>query len=192
MPAAGRPRWFLTSILGENTRYLKADLLFLTSMSIVIPKAPKARRPMPMPLSTRALSRVPARPATLLSFLLLATACLGAPASAADAAAKPSSASSSRAAEEKAFVDALLERMTLEEKVGQMTSFSSGWSTTGPTMREGYRKDIREGRVGSVFNAITADFTRELQELAVEDTRLGIPLLFGYDVIHGHRTIFPI
>ncbi|HEX7062192.1 MAG TPA: beta-glucosidase BglX, partial [Woeseiaceae bacterium] len=47
-------------------------------------------------------------------------------------------------------------------------------------------------RVGSVFNAITADFTRELQELAVEDTRLGIPLLFGYDVIHGHRTIFPI
>lgn len=89
-------------------------------------------------------------------------------------------------------VDDLLSRMTLEEKIGQMTAFTSGWSTTGPTMHEGYRDDIRAGRVGAVFNAFTAGFTRELQRVAVEETRLGIPLLFGYDVIHGHRTIFPV
>lgn len=90
------------------------------------------------------------------------------------------------------FVDALLERMTAAEKIGQTTAFTSGWSTTGPTMHEGYREDIAAGRVGAVFNAFTAAYTRELQALAVEETRLGIPLLFGYDVVHGHRTIFPI
>ncbi len=144
-----------------------------------------------MTTSTRAFFRLPARTATVLAFLLLATVGPAGTASADDLAAAGSSAAS-RDAREQSFVDALLERMTLEEKVGQMTSFTSDWSTTGPTMREGYRRDIREGRVGSVFNAITAAYTRELQELAVEDTRLGIPLLFGYDVVHGHRTIFPI
>lgn len=82
--------------------------------------------------------------------------------------------------------------MTLEEKIGQMTLFTSTWSTTGPTMREGYKEDVRAGRVGAIFNAFNAEYTRELQRMAVEETRLGVPLLFGYDVIHGHRTIFPI
>ncbi|HEX5787565.1 MAG TPA: beta-glucosidase BglX [Woeseiaceae bacterium] len=92
-----------------------------------------------------------------------------------------------------AYVDGLLGRMTLEEKIGQLGLFTSDWSdVTGPTVREGYKEDIRAGRVGAIFNAYTADFTRELQRMAVEETRLGIPLLFGYDVIHGHRTIFPI
>src|SRR3546814_14610997 len=59
-------------------------------------------------------------------------------------------------------------------------------------MRKGYQEDIRKGRIGSIFNAFTARYTRELQRLAVEATRLKIPLLSGYDVIHGHRTIFPI
>lgn len=90
------------------------------------------------------------------------------------------------------FVDELLARMTVEEKIGQTTAFTSDWSVTGPTMREGYEQDIRAGRVGAVFNAFTAAYTRKLQALAVEETRLGIPLLFGYDVVHGHRTIFPI
>jgi beta-glucosidase len=90
------------------------------------------------------------------------------------------------------FIDALLKRMTLEEKIGQLGLFTSDWSVTGPTVRESYRDDIRAGRVGAIFNAYTADFTRELQKLAVEETRLGIPLLFGYDVVHGHRSIFPI
>jgi beta-glucosidase len=91
-----------------------------------------------------------------------------------------------------AYLDELIGRMTLEEKIGQLGLFTSDWSVTGPTVREGYKDDIRAGRVGAIFNAYTADFTRELQTFAVEETRLGIPLLFGYDVIHGHRTIFPI
>lgn len=91
-----------------------------------------------------------------------------------------------------AFLDELIAKMTLQEKVGQLTLLTSDWESTGPTMREGYKQDIAAGRVGSIFNAYTAKYTRELQQMAVEGTRLGIPLLFGYDVIHGHRTIFPI
>lgn len=91
-----------------------------------------------------------------------------------------------------AFIDELMAKMTLQEKVGQLTLLTSDWESTGPTMREGYKQDIAAGRVGAIFNAYTAEYTRQLQEMAVEGTRLGIPLLFGYDVIHGHRTIFPI
>ncbi|MBP5559068.1 MAG: glycoside hydrolase family 3 C-terminal domain-containing protein [Bacteroidales bacterium] len=90
------------------------------------------------------------------------------------------------------IVDSLLKVMTLEEKVGQTVLFTSDWTVTGPTMREGYLDDIRAGRCGNIFNAYTAGYTRKLQEIAVNETRLGIPLLFGYDVIHGFRTIFPI
>ncbi|MEM7571743.1 MAG: glycoside hydrolase family 3 N-terminal domain-containing protein [Bacteroidota bacterium] len=89
-------------------------------------------------------------------------------------------------------IDSLLEIMTLEEKVGQMTLFTSDWDQTGPTLREGYRADVTAGKVGAIFNAHTAAYNQELQRLAVEETRLGIPLLFGYDVIHGYRTIFPV
>lgn len=91
-----------------------------------------------------------------------------------------------------AFVDDLMGRMTLDEKIGQLTLLTSNWESTGPTMRDSYKEDIRAGRVGAIFNAYTAQYTAELQRLAVEETRLKIPLLFGYDVIHGHRTIFPI
>ena len=90
------------------------------------------------------------------------------------------------------FLDELIAKMTLEEKVGQLTLLTSDWESTGPTMREGYKQDIAAGRVGNIFNAYTVEYTSELQRMAVEQTRLGIPLMFGYDVIHGHRTIFPI
>ena len=89
-------------------------------------------------------------------------------------------------------VDSLMKVMTLEEKIGQTVLFTSDWSVTGPSMRQGYLDDIRAGRCGNLLNAYTADFTREVQRIAVEETRLGIPILFGYDVIHGFRTIFPI
>jgi beta-glucosidase len=89
-------------------------------------------------------------------------------------------------------VDSLLSIMTLEEKVGQLTLFTSDYDVTGPSIRENYKEDIKAGRVGAIFNAFGSDYTRKLQEIAVEETRLHIPLLFGYDVIHGHRTIFPI
>lgn len=143
----------------------------------------------------------PCRAVALLTLVILTVGCEPEGANRVDAAASPDAAlppvaaSTTRrddAAEMAPFVDTLLARMTVEEKIGQMTAFTSGWSTTGPTLHEGYREDIRAGRVGAVFNAFTASYTRELQELAVEETRLQIPLLFGYDVIHGHRTIFPI
>lgn len=89
-------------------------------------------------------------------------------------------------------VDSVLALMNIEEKVGQLTLYTSDWDVTGPSIRSGYMGDIKAGKVGAVFNAYTAKFTRQLQEIAVKETRLGIPLLFGYDVIHGHKTIFPI
>lgn len=89
-------------------------------------------------------------------------------------------------------IEKLLAQMTLEEKIGQMTLYTTDWGSTGPTIREGYTNDIRKGACGALFNSHTVAFTRELQRIAVEETRLKIPLLFGYDVIHGYKTIFPI
>jgi len=89
-------------------------------------------------------------------------------------------------------VDSLLKIMTLEEKVGQLNLLSSGWDVTGPAMRDDYIKELKAGRVGAIFNALSVPYNKNLQRIAVEETRLGIPLLFGYDVIHGYKTIFPI
>ena len=83
------------------------------------------------------------------------------------------------------FIDSLVNIMTLEEKIGQLSLFTSDWDKTGPSLREGYINDIRIGKAGAIFNAYTADYTRKLQKIAVEETRLHIPLIFGYDVIHG-------
>ena len=91
-----------------------------------------------------------------------------------------------------AKVDSLMNLMTLEEKIGQTVMYSGGWDKTGPTVRTDFKKYIKEGNTGAMLNVYTVKGTREMQTLAVENTRLGIPLLFGYDVIHGHRTIFPI
>ncbi len=89
-------------------------------------------------------------------------------------------------------IDSVLSLLTLEEKIGQLTLFTSDWDVTGPTMRENYKEDIRTGRVGAIFNAHTAAYNRELQRVAVEESRAKVPLLFGYDVIHGYKTIFPL
>jgi beta-glucosidase len=89
-------------------------------------------------------------------------------------------------------IDALLRSMTLDEKIGQLSLFQSGWDVTGPVLETNYRNLIKEGKAGAIFNAYTVDYVRELQRMAVEESRLKIPLMFGYDVIHGHRTIFPI
>lgn len=91
-----------------------------------------------------------------------------------------------------AKVNALLAKMTLDEKIGQLTLYTTDWGSTGPTIREGYKNDIRSGACGNLFNSHTVGFVRELQKVAVEETRLKIPLLFGFDVIHGYKTIFPI
>ena len=88
--------------------------------------------------------------------------------------------------------DSIIKLMTLEEKIGQLSLFTSDWSSTGPSMQDDYIDLIRKGKVGAIFNAYTVDYVRSLQKIAVEETRMHIPLIFGYDVIHGHRTIFPI
>jgi beta-glucosidase len=89
------------------------------------------------------------------------------------------------------FISSLIQRMTLEEKIGQLNLLTSDMDITGPFMKAGYKKDIEAGLCGTIFNAYTPKYTRQLQEMALK-TRLKIPLLFGYDVIHGHKTIFPI
>ena len=89
------------------------------------------------------------------------------------------------------FIADLMSKMTLDEKIGQTVLFSSWWDVTGPISENDNIDKIKEGRVGGVFNALTCDFLRRMQQEAVEGTRLGIPLLFGYDVIHGYRTTFP-
>ena len=93
-------------------------------------------------------------------------------------------------------IDALLAQMTLEEKVGQLNQYSSPFDMTGPAPTEGAQKtaydQIRTGLVGSMLNVTGAEATRRAQQLAVENSRLKIPLMFGFDVIHGYKTIFPI
>lgn len=93
-------------------------------------------------------------------------------------------------------IDALLGQMTLEEKIGQLNQYSSSFDLTGPAPQSGDKRDryeqIKRGQVGSMLNVIGAAATREAQKLAVENSRLHIPLLFGYDVIHGYRTMFPV
>jgi len=89
-------------------------------------------------------------------------------------------------------VNALLAKMTLEEKIGQLVQYSAG-AATGPTSGRTDDKDmIRKGQVGSLFNVTGARATNELQHIAVDESRLHIPLIFGLDVIHGFRTTFPL
>lgn len=86
--------------------------------------------------------------------------------------------------------------MTIEEKVGQLNMYSGTWEFTGPVPNDENSQDraemIKSGHVGAMLNVLTAKATFEAQKLAVENSRLGIPLLFGYDVIHGYKTMFPI
>ncbi|KQC34316.1 beta-glucosidase [Nonlabens sp. YIK11] len=89
-------------------------------------------------------------------------------------------------------IDSLLSIMTLDEKIGQTVLYSSIEDQTGPIMDPNYVNYLKNGEIGAIFNATGSAFTRELQKVAVEETRLGIPLIFGYDVIHGYKTIFPI
>lgn len=86
----------------------------------------------------------------------------------------------------------LLAQMTLEEKVGQLVQYSSRADMTGPADKSSITPKLKQGGVGSMLNIVGADETRRWQQIAVESSRLRIPLLFGYDVIHGFRTVFPI
>lgn len=93
---------------------------------------------------------------------------------------------------EHAFVEALLAKMTLEEKLGQLNQPPAIGNDTGAAARAGGEDEIRRGEIGSFLGVQGAELTCRLQRIAVEESRLGIPLMFGYDVIHGYRTIFPV
>ena len=89
-------------------------------------------------------------------------------------------------------IDALLARMTLAEKAGQLNMLAWGLALTGSSGAGDATPQVRAGRVGSLINLVGAADVERLQRVAVEETRLGIPLFFGFDAIHGHRTLFPL
>lgn len=92
----------------------------------------------------------------------------------------------------KTFIDDLMGKMTLEEKIGQLNLPVSGDIVTGQAKSSNVAEKIKKGQVGGLFNLKGADRIREIQKVAVEQSRLKIPLIFGMDVIHGYETIFPI
>ena len=93
-------------------------------------------------------------------------------------------------------VTALLNQMTLEEKIGQMNQYNGFWNVTGPSPKSGNAafkyNNLASGRVGSMLNIRGAKEVRKVQEIAVEESRLGIPLIIGFDLIHGYKTVSPI
>ena len=92
----------------------------------------------------------------------------------------------------KTFIDALMKKMTLDEKIGQLNLPGSGDIVTGQASNSDIAKKIKEGKVGGLFNIKGVEKIRDVQRVAVEETRLKIPMLFGMDVIHGYQTTFPI
>ena len=105
----------------------------------------------------------------------------------------PSEKTPPKGIEEK--VDSVLSLMTLDEKIGQMVQYNGSWDVTGPptgTDSEKKLEKLKKGLVGSMLNITGVKNTREAQRLIMENSRLKIPLIFGYDVIHGYKTIFPV
>jgi beta-glucosidase len=89
-------------------------------------------------------------------------------------------------------IETLIGRMSLAEKLGQLTMTAAGYAVTGPVIAGDSTDSIRDGSIGNLLNLVGAKHIHEMQRIAVEESRLGIPLLLGLDVIHGHRTIFPV
>src|ERR1700677_4709722 len=89
-------------------------------------------------------------------------------------------------------VETLIGKMTLAEKLGQMTMTAAGYAVTGPIIAGDSTDAIKAGTIGNLLNMVGAAHVREMQRLAVEESRLGIPLLIGFDVVHGHRILFPV
>lgn len=90
------------------------------------------------------------------------------------------------------FIPELMAKMTIDEKIAQLVQYTADGTVTGPKTGINYIEEIKRGNVGSILNATSVKYTRELQELNLKNSRLKIPLIFGYDVIHGYKTIFPI
>lgn len=93
----------------------------------------------------------------------------------------------------KKFVDDLMNKMTLEEKIGQLNLVTPGWGIpTGSVVSKGVEENLRKGNVGGMFGVIGIEKIKQAQQLAVKESRLHIPLFFGSDIIHGYKTTFPI
>jgi len=102
-------------------------------------------------------------------------------------------AQQSGAVKMKSFIDSLMTKMTLEEKIGQLNLLTPGWGIpTGSVVSSDVEKKIKEGKVGGLFGVIGVEKIKQAQQLAIEQSRLKIPLLFGSDVIHGYKTTVPI
>lgn len=140
----------------------------------------------------RTRSRITLRRALVSALLLTTSAALPLPAQTTPSRPVPNKQLASR--ELNAKVDALLRKMTLEEKIGQLVQFSAGFATGPGSEGKNQRFDemVEKGQVGSFLNVVGADATNHYQHIAMEKSRLHIPILFGLDVIHGHRTTFPI
>jgi beta-glucosidase len=147
---------------------------------------PRARGSL---LAAASLAIVPCAVAGCAVASLAVATRAAAQASAAAPSPTPAALTSARAAR---VADSLLALMTLEEKLGQLTQAPGGYEQTGPTVPAGGEADTRAGRIGSTLSFWGAARTRALQRVAVEESRLRIPLLFAQDVIHGFRTIFPV
>ncbi|HVW16242.1 MAG TPA: beta-glucosidase BglX [Mucilaginibacter sp.] len=91
-----------------------------------------------------------------------------------------------------AYVSSLMNKMTLDEKIGQLNLVTGGQSITGSKLNKNIAEKIKKGEIGGIFGVWGTDYIQKAQEAAVKESRLHIPLIFGLDVIHGHRTIFPI
>ena len=93
-------------------------------------------------------------------------------------------------------VDSVLSLMTMDEKIGQLNQLNGFWDATGTIPEEGQSlnkyNQLKAGLIGSMLNVKGVKEVRELQKIAVEQTRLGIPLIFGFDLIHGYKTIAPV
>lgn len=127
-------------------------------------------------------------------FIVIATLALAPMFSAQEIVTKPvqSFQTAQYQAKKKAFVESLLAKMTLDEKIGQLNLPSSGDFTTGLAKSSDIGKKVEQGLVGGLFNIKGADKIRAVQKVAIENSRLKIPLIFGMDVIHGYETTFPI
>jgi len=89
-------------------------------------------------------------------------------------------------------IDSLIGEMTLAEKLGQLTMTAAGYAVTGPIIAGDSTEAIKAGTIGNLLNMVGAEHVHEMQRIAMEESRLKIPLLIGFDVVHGHRTVFPV
>jgi beta-glucosidase len=129
-----------------------------------------------------------------MTLIIAAAGCRAAPEPPPPAPAErsPAAAQSADTSRMDRMVDSILALMTIEEKLGQLNQPGGPGPTTGPAARAGTEDEVRAGNIGSFLGVRGAAHTRTLQRVAVEESRLKIPLLFAADVIHGHRTIFPV